>query len=318
MDSRAQAQEAIGAGLVTVDGAPALKSSTQITSTQQVALASPPRRFVSRGGDKLAHALTTFDLEVAGRRCLDAGASTGGFTDCLLQHGAAHVLAYDVGYGQIHERLRTDERVTVAERTNVRELTADQVPPPAPELVVADLSFISLTSVLPVLRAVASDEAEALVLVKPQFEAERADVGKGGVVRDPEVWRRCLRRVALGARAVGWTTAGATASALLGPAGNVEFLLHLSPAPVDDRDDGAGDDHGDGDGDAVEVGDDHGGEHGDAVEVGDDHGGEHGDAVEVPAAPSDTLPDEVEGRLAAAVADGISLREGSTTLEASR
>ncbi len=281
MASRAEAQEAIGAGLVTIDGAPALKPSTQVTSTQQVAVASPPRRYVSRGGDKLAHALATFDVTVAGRRCLDAGASTGGFTDCLLQHDAAHVLAYDVGYGQIHERLRIDERVTVVERTNVRELTAAQVPPPAPDLVVADLSFISLTSVLPVLRAVAADDAEAVVLVKPQFEAERADVGKGGVVRDPQVWRRCLRRVALGAQAVGWTTAGATASALLGPAGNVEFLLHLVPAAIDGR--------------------------------GDEHGG----PAAFTEAAADTLPDEVDERLAAAVAEGISLREGTTTMEAS-
>lgn len=214
---------------MTIDGAPALKSATQVTSTQALKLASPPRAYVSRGGDKLAPALAAFEVDPSGRWCLDAGASTGGFTDCLLQHGAAHVIAYDVGYGQLHERLRTDPRVTVAERVNVRELTAADLSDPPPSLVVADLSFISLRTVLPALRAVAARDAEAIVLVKPQFEAERGQVGKGGVVRDPSVWQRCLEAVATAARAVGWQADDAMASELLGPAGNVEFLLHLAP-----------------------------------------------------------------------------------------
>ena len=194
-------------------------------------MAAPPRAYVSRGGEKLAPALARFGVDPGGRRCLDAGASTGGFTDCLLQHGAAHVVACDVGYGQLHERLRTDQRVTVLERTNVRELGADDVPGPPPDLIVADLSFISLRTVLPALRGVAAVDAEAVVLVKPQFEADRGHVGKGGVVRDPEVWRQCLERVADAAAALDWYTADAVASALQGPAGNVEFLLHLVADP---------------------------------------------------------------------------------------
>jgi 23S rRNA (cytidine1920-2'-O)/16S rRNA (cytidine1409-2'-O)-methyltransferase len=197
-----------------------------------VVVAAPPRRFVSRGGEKLAHALAMFDVDPQGRRCLDAGVSTGGFTDCLLQHGAAFVAAYDVGYGQVHETLRTDPRVDVHERTNVRALTAADLDGPAPDLLVADLSFISLASVLPTLRSVLADDAEAVVLVKPQFEADRGDVGKGGVVRDPAVWRAALRRVAASAAAVGWGVVDATVSPLRGPAGNVEFLLHLADRPA--------------------------------------------------------------------------------------
>ena len=206
---------------------------------QAVVVAAPPRRFVSRGGEKLSHALTVFGVDPEGRRCLDAGVSTGGFTDCLLQHGAAHVAAYDVGYGQVHERLRQDERVTVNERTNVRDLVPDDLPPPLPDLLVADLSFISLAGLLPTLRPLLADPAEGVVLVKPQFEAQRAQVGKGGVVRDPDVWRQCLLRVAAAARSLGWNGLDVTASPLLGPAGNVEFLMHLQLAdagevPFDD------------------------------------------------------------------------------------
>jgi 23S rRNA (cytidine1920-2'-O)/16S rRNA (cytidine1409-2'-O)-methyltransferase len=219
---------------VTVDGAPALKGASQVHAGQAVVLTAPPRRFVSRGGEKLAHALATFDVEPRGRRCLDAGVSTGGFTDCLLQHGAASVLAYDVGYGQVHESLRVDPRVAVHERTNVRSLTPEDVEEPRPDLLVADLSFISLASVLPTLRALLAEKAEAVVLVKPQFEAARGEVGKGGVVRDPTVWRAALGRVAASAAAVGWVVVGATVSPLRGPAGNVEFLLHLADRPTGD------------------------------------------------------------------------------------
>jgi 23S rRNA (cytidine1920-2'-O)/16S rRNA (cytidine1409-2'-O)-methyltransferase len=226
--SRAEAQEAIAAGLVTVDGAPARKASTQVHAGQGLAIDAPPRRFVSRGGEKLDHALDRFGVDVAGRHTIDAGMSTGGFTDCLLQRGAAHVVGYDVGYGQVHERLRTDDRVTVCERTNIRDVTPDDVPPPARDLVVCDVSFIALRVVLPVLRALVTDDGEAVVLVKPQFEASREEVGKGGVVRDPEVWYRVLREVLDTAAQLGWGRSDATASPLLGPAGNVEFLAHLA------------------------------------------------------------------------------------------
>jgi 23S rRNA (cytidine1920-2'-O)/16S rRNA (cytidine1409-2'-O)-methyltransferase len=232
--SRTLAQEAIAEGLVTVDGAPAFKPATQVTAQQALVVSGPPRAYVSRGGDKLAHALEEFGVDPAGRHAMDAGVSTGGFTDCLLQRGAARVLAYDVGYGQLHESLRTDPRVVLRERTNVRSLTAEDVPPPPPDLLVADLSFISLTLVLPGLRPLLSTEAEAVVLVKPQFEAERSDVGDGGIVRDPAVWRRALERVAVAGEAVGWHVRGATASPLLGSKGNVEFLLHLTPTGAGD------------------------------------------------------------------------------------
>jgi 23S rRNA (cytidine1920-2'-O)/16S rRNA (cytidine1409-2'-O)-methyltransferase len=244
--SRTEAQEAIRAGLVTVDGAPASKPATQVSAAQALVVAAPPRAHVSRGGEKLAHALTVFDVDPSGRRCLDAGVSTGGFTDCLLQRGAEHVLAYDVGYGQVHETIRTHPRVSVHERTNVRDLTPETLSGPQPELLVADLSFISLVSVMPVLRSLLAPGGEAVMLVKPQFEAERGQVGKGGVVRDPETWRACLRRVAEAAPPLGWRLAGVTASSLLGPAGNVEFLVHLvdggpveAPAPTADGHDPA-------------------------------------------------------------------------------
>jgi len=233
--SRAEAQQAIAAGLVTVDGAPALKPATQVHAGQALVVLAPPRRFVSRGGEKLAHALACFPIDVVDRRCLDAGVSTGGFTDCLVQAGAASVIAYDVGYGQVHERLRADRRVEVNERTNVRTLTPEDIPAPRPDLLVADLSFISLALVIPTLLTLVepTDRAAAVVLVKPQFEAERDEVGKGGVVRDPQVWARCLHRVAAATLACGWTVPGVTPSPLRGPAGNVEFLLHLRPGAGD-------------------------------------------------------------------------------------
>jgi 23S rRNA (cytidine1920-2'-O)/16S rRNA (cytidine1409-2'-O)-methyltransferase len=229
--TRTLAQEAIAQGLVTVDGAPAFKPATQIRAEQALHVAAPPRRFVSRGGDKLDHALLAFAVDPTGRHALDAGVSTGGFTDRLLQGGAVRVLAFDVGYGQVHESLRTDPRVVVAERTNVRDLTPADLPPPLPDLLVADLSFISLALVLPGLRDLLATPAEAVLLVKPQFEADRGDVGTGGIVRDPAVWRRALQRVADAGATVGWAVHGATASPLLGSKGNVEFLLHLADGP---------------------------------------------------------------------------------------
>ena len=196
-------------------------------------MAAPPRAYVSRGGLKLAHGLDRFAVDPTGRRCLDAGVSTGGFTDCLRQRGAASVVAYDVGYGQVHDKLRRDPAVDVHERTNVRDLPPADVPPPPPDLLVADLSFIALRTVLPDAASPGRAEpANAVVLVKPQFEAGRGEVGKGGVVRDPGVWHRVLLDVACGRRRVGWVRFDATASPLLGPAGNVEFLTHLAVAPA--------------------------------------------------------------------------------------
>ena len=211
-----------------VGGAPAEKASRLVAPSEPVVLLGPPRRFVSRGGDKLAAALDRFGLDVGGRRALDAGASTGGFTDCLLQRGAAKVVAVDVGHGQLDASLRSDARVRVLERTNVRTLTVDDLGGPPVDVVVADLSFISLTTVAPVLAGpLARPGADLVVLVKPQFEAGRAEVSRGrGVVRDPEVWRRALERVASALGAAGAAIMGAMASPLTGPAGNVEFLVH--------------------------------------------------------------------------------------------
>lgn len=227
--SRTAAREAIEAGLVTVDGAPAGKPAHQVLPSSALAVTEPPRQYVSRGGGKLAHALDVFDVEVAGRHCLDAGISTGGFTDCLLQRGAAHVVGIDVGYGQVAERVRTDARVDVRERTNIRDVTPDQLPRPV-DLVVCDVSFIALRTVLPVLVALTAPGADLVALVKPQFEAGRDDVGSGGVVRDPAVWARVLGEVVATSTELGWRVVDVTTSPLPGPAGNVEFLVHVRRA----------------------------------------------------------------------------------------
>jgi 23S rRNA (cytidine1920-2'-O)/16S rRNA (cytidine1409-2'-O)-methyltransferase len=209
-----------------VGGAPALKASRLVAPHEAVELRGAPPRYVSRAGEKLAAALAGFGIGVAGRRALDAGASTGGFTDCLLQHGAERVVAVDVGYGQLHERLRSDPRVEVHERRNVRELAAGDLGPPF-DLVVADLSFISLRTVLPNLVAVAAPGADLLLLVKPQFEAGRAEASRGrGVIRDPTVWRRVLDAVVRDLEGHGGAIMGAMVSPITGAQGNVEFLLH--------------------------------------------------------------------------------------------
>jgi 23S rRNA (cytidine1920-2'-O)/16S rRNA (cytidine1409-2'-O)-methyltransferase len=187
---------------------------------------------VSRGGEKLDAALERFDVDVAGRRCLDAGASTGGFTDCLLQRGAAEVVAVDVGYGQLHERLRSDERVRNLERTNVRAIEPATIGGPV-AVTVADLSFISLRTVLPALLAATEPEGDLVLLVKPQFEAGRQEASRGkGVIRDPAVWRRVLEDVRSAAVSQGATMMEAMASPLQGADGNVEFLVRLSPRPL--------------------------------------------------------------------------------------
>jgi 23S rRNA (cytidine1920-2'-O)/16S rRNA (cytidine1409-2'-O)-methyltransferase len=227
--SREQAAELIAAGRVMVAGQSAAKAATQVSRDAPVAVsaAADGPEYVSRGGHKLAGALAVFSgLAVAGRRCLDAGASTGGFTDVLLRAGAAHVVAVDVGYGQLAWSLRTDPRVTVLDRVNVRALSPAQVAPP-PEVVVADLSFISLTLVLPALVGCAAPDADFALMVKPQFEVGKGRVGAGGVVRDPADRAAAVRRVCDAAQSLGLGVRGVTASPLPGPAGNVEYFVWL-------------------------------------------------------------------------------------------
>jgi 23S rRNA (cytidine1920-2'-O)/16S rRNA (cytidine1409-2'-O)-methyltransferase len=221
-ESRAQAQALVLAGLVPGHS----KAGEQLPEDAPLAVESPPR-FVSRGGEKLAHGLDVLGVDPAGRAALDVGASTGGFTDVLLQRGAARVIALDVGYGQLHPRIRDDPRVTVLERTNAREL--DDLPF-APELVVCDVSFISVRKALPPALALARPGWEAVALVKPQFEAGRADAPKG-VVRDSAVHVRVLRETAQAALAWKAETVGIVDSGLPGPKGNREFFLHLVHRP---------------------------------------------------------------------------------------
>ena len=229
--SREQAAELIAAGRVAVAGQTASKSATQVTKDTPVTVAGDgdadgAAKYVSRGGHKLAGALQAFaGLTVAGKRCLDAGASTGGFTDVLLRAGAAHVVAADVGYGQLAWSLQTDDRVTVLDRVNVRALDPAQVAPP-PQVVVADLSFISLTLVLPALVACAAPDADFALMVKPQFEVGKGRVGAGGVVRSPQDRADAVRSVAAAAAAaLGLGVLGVTASPLPGPSGNVEYFV---------------------------------------------------------------------------------------------
>ncbi len=226
-DSRARAQEAIEAGLVLVSGARADRAGRLVSPDEPVHLEAPPTRFVSRGGEKLDAALDRFAVDVTGLRALDAGASTGGFTDCLLQRGAASVLAVDVGTGQLAWSLRNDPRVTVRERCNARHLTPADVGDPV-DLLVADLSFISLRLVAPALAGVACDGADGVFLVKPQFEAGRAEVRRGGLVTDPAVHLRVLVDVtATLASSAGLTAVAVMPSPLRGASGNIEFLAHF-------------------------------------------------------------------------------------------
>ncbi len=206
-----------------VDGIAEPKPSTLVDAAAAVRLKGPAARYVSRGGLKLEKALDAFSLEVTGKRAVDVGASTGGFTDCLLQRGAAHVVAVDVGYGQMHWRLRTDDRVEVVERTNIR--LADPASLGAPfDVVVCDLSFISLATVAPQLRALGNGETDYVLLIKPQFEAGRGEVGKGGVVRDLEVRAGAVCSVVGALAAGGLGVRGAVASPVTGAKGNREFL----------------------------------------------------------------------------------------------
>ncbi|MFP5072805.1 TlyA family RNA methyltransferase [Pseudonocardia nantongensis] len=226
--SRGQAAELIAAGRVTVNGMPAAKPATFVERDTPVVVADDDGPdWASRGAKKLLGALEAFPgVDPAGWRCLDAGASTGGFTDVLLHRGAHEVVAVDVGYGQLIWRLQSDERVRVHDRTNVRTLTPDDIGGPA-ELTVADLSFISLRTVLPALAACTAPGGDLLPMVKPQFEVGRSRLGAGGVVRDPDLRTAALREVVDVAARLGLAVRGAAASPLPGPSGNVEYFLHL-------------------------------------------------------------------------------------------
>src|SRR6188472_4207167 len=226
-ETRSQAQALVLAGKVPGHA----KAGEQVDESAEIEVEAGPR-FVSRGGEKLANALATFAIDVEGEHCLDVGASTGGFTDCLLQAGAARVCALDVGYGQLHPKLRADPRVTVLERTNVRHVACEELPFP-PSFVVCDVSFIGLAKALPAALRCARPCWRAVVLVKPQFEAGPADVGAGGVVRDPAVHDRVLAEIRAAAPLWGADVVGETESPLLGPKGNREFLIYLrgSDAP---------------------------------------------------------------------------------------
>ncbi len=233
-DSRTQAVRLVESGLVLVGGAPADKPARLVGPGEAVALAGPPPRYVGRGGEKLQAALERFAVPVAGLDALDAGSSTGGFTDCLLQAGARRVVSVDVGRAQLHERLRGDPRVEVRERTDIRRFAAeraDRFP-----LVVADLSFISLRSVASSLTGLATPGGHLVVLVKPQFEAGRAEASRGrGVIRDPAVWRRTLTEAITAFEAAGAANMGVMMSPLRGADGNVEFLAHFVSAPAPAR-----------------------------------------------------------------------------------
>jgi 23S rRNA (cytidine1920-2'-O)/16S rRNA (cytidine1409-2'-O)-methyltransferase len=226
--SRERARAMILAGQVTVDDRPATKAGATVDDQAAVALLAPDHPYAGRGGLKLAHALDTFQIDVRGRDCLDIGASTGGFTDVLLQRGAARVVALDVGHGQLDWKLRNDARVVVMERFNARYLTLQDLPGPV-DLVAIDVSFISLRQILPPLTPVIRRDADVVALVKPQFEAGRSEVRKG-IIRDPAVHARVLEEVAAAAREVGLSRVASTPSPITGQKGNVEFLVHLRPS----------------------------------------------------------------------------------------
>ena len=230
--SRERARALIIAGEVRVDGQPALKAGTTVRPDAVVTVAVPDHPYVGRGGLKLAHALDTFRVPVTGRVALDIGASTGGFTDVLLQRGAPHVVALDVGHNQLDWKLRSDPRVTVLERVNARHLTAEQLPAAARsfDIVVIDVSFISLRHILPAVPPLLAPRADVIALVKPQFEAGRAEVGKGGIVRDDAVRMRVVEEVTRSADALGLSRVALTDSPIAGMEGNREFLAHFRHA----------------------------------------------------------------------------------------
>lgn len=231
VESRSLAQRLVMAGQVRVDGEVVLKASIRIADTSLLVVDHGPP-YVSRGGEKLEAALAAFGLlDLGGAVCADIGASTGGFTDCLLQHGAGQVYAVDVGYGELHWKLRNDPRVTVMERTNGRSIVGFPQPP---ALVTVDASFISLRILLPVIKTwFAEGKGQVVALIKPQFEAGRADAARGeGVIRDPQIHRQVLERVLEAAQGEGYGLSGLIRSPLLGPKGNTEFLVHLAMPAV--------------------------------------------------------------------------------------
>ena len=217
------------AGQVRVNGIPVTKPGTPVADTVDVQIEAPEHPYVGRGGVKLAHALDVFGISVEGRTALDIGASTGGFSDVLLQRGARLVVALDVGHGQLDWKLRTDPRIIAIERVNARTLTADQLPPESRPVQIAtlDVSFISLRLILPVLPSLLAGDADVVALVKPQFEAGRSEVGKGGIVRDETVHARVIDEVTAAASALGLSRIGLTESPITGMDGNREFLIHL-------------------------------------------------------------------------------------------
>lgn len=226
VSSRQEALEMIQAGRVLVNGAVAAKPAHLVAPADALVLSGPPKRFVSRGGDKLAAALDEWALSVDGLTAVDAGASTGGFTDCLLQRGVRSVIAIDVGHGQLHPRIRHDERVTVLERMNIRDVSADDIGGPV-DIVVADLSFISLTVVLPALVGLLKDEGHLIALIKPQFEVGREEVSRGrGVITDPELHAWACKTVVATCEELGLSVSAVVPSPILGHEGNKEFLLH--------------------------------------------------------------------------------------------
>lgn len=233
MASRTLAQQAIADGQVTVNGALATKAATMVLPGDAIELLGPPARFVGRGGEKLEGALAAFPVDVAGRRCVDVGSSTGGFTDCLLQHGAASVVAIDVGRAQLHEKLRADDRVEVLEQTDVRSVDPEDIGAPF-DLVVIDVSFIGLDRILDEIVVLAGPNGQVLALVKPQFEAGRQEASKGkGVISDPQIWERVLRQAVADARGRGLRVGGVDVSPITGGAGNVEFFLWLGGTATD-------------------------------------------------------------------------------------
>ena len=222
--SRERARALILAGQISVDGQVVSKAGTPIRADARVEMIAPDHPWVSRGGVKLANALDVFQVSVEGRRALDVGASTGGFTDVLLHRGARDVVALDVGRGQLDWRLRTDPRVLVREGVNARALTAEDVPHLV-DLVTIDVAFISLRHILPALPPVLTPKADIVALVKPQFEAGREEVGKGGVVRDSQIHERVCAEAETWVESQGWSVVGIARSPITGPEGNVEFLL---------------------------------------------------------------------------------------------
>ena len=225
--TRQRAQALIMAGKILVNQEPITKPGTRISESDVIIVKGTDMPYVSRGGIKLAEALTQFQIDAAGRHCMDIGASSGGFTDCLLQNGAAHVVAVDVGYGQIAWKLRQDPRVTILERTNIRYLTVEKVPFPV-DLAVIDVSFISLKIVVPAIRNFLKVDATVVTLIKPQFEVGRDRVGKGGVVKNPALHEEVIQSLSQFFETGGFRVHGVIPSPITGPKGNKEFLCHMT------------------------------------------------------------------------------------------